>query len=80
VKGRLINLISAVRTVMRSTCHRFRLCSEHRKLTPSSTTYRNKHRSHRLRTHTRKIKIEYVKGKHILLQPDSPAQLNPFNF
>src|SRR6266852_7400304 len=48
VKGRLINLISAVRTVMRSTCHRFRLCSEHRELTPSSTTYRNKHRSHRV--------------------------------
>jgi hypothetical protein len=80
VKGRLINLISAVRTVMRSACHHhFHLRSGHRELTPTSTTYRNKRRSHHLRTHTRKIKIEYVKRKHIL-QPDSPAQFNPFNF
>jgi len=80
MKGRLINLISAVRTVMRSTCcHHSPSCSGHRELTPSSTTYRDKRRSHHLRTHTRKINIEYIKGKHIL-QPDSPAQLRPFNF
>ncbi len=65
MKGRLINLISAVRTVMRSTCFYFRLRSGYGRPTSSSTTYRGKHRSHHLRTHTRKIKVQNVKGKHI---------------
>ncbi len=62
--------MSAVRTVMR-----FARAQDMEKLTPNSTTYRYKHSSHHLRTHTRKMKDQNVKEKH-----DSPAHFNPFNF
>lgn len=66
MKGRLINLISAVRTVMRSTCHSFPCTQDMENQTSGSTTYRNKRRSHHIRTHTRRIMINTYRGERIV--------------